>query len=171
MNIAVFSDSHDNMENISKALELVKARGIIHGFHLGDFCAPPALQLLADSGVTWQCVWGNNDGDKLLGYMVTQSKGTLDFVSTDFRELEIEGRKLFLTHYPQIGRIATLSGQYDAVFHGHNHLAQQEVITNQNGPIHNCLLANPGEVTGYRYGAPSFGIYTSENNSFEHISL
>jgi putative phosphoesterase len=164
MLIAVFSDSHDNMENIKKAVELAKERGITRGLHLGDFCAPPTLTLLATSGLTWQCVWGNVDGDKLLSYQRVQEHGTMDLVPEDFRELEIEGRKLFLTHYPQIARIAALSGSYDATFHGHNHEANQEVVGK-------TLLANPGEIAGFRFGKPSFGIYDTETNTFEHVYL
>lgn len=168
MLIAIFSDSHDNIDNITKALELAKDRGISQGIHLGDFCAPPALELLAKSGLRWYCVWGNVDGDKLLSYQRVAPYGTVDLVSTDFRELDIEGRKLFLTHYPEIARIAALSGQYDAAFHGHTHLAASETINVNNKQV---LLANPGEIAGFRYGKPSFGIYNTETNILEHLAL
>lgn len=164
MKLAVFSDSHDNMENIKKAIELCKQAGITRGLHLGDFCAPPSLTLLAESGLTWQCVWGNVDGDRLLSYQRVAPLGTMDLVAEDFRELEIDGKKLFLTHYPQISRIAALSGLYDACFYGHNHEAKQEIIGK-------TLLANPGEVAGFRFGKPSFGIYDTETNLFAHVLI
>lgn len=164
MQIAVFSDTHDNLETTKKALEIVKSRGITQGLHLGDFTSPPTIMLLAESGLTWTCVWGNCDGDKLLAYRRTEALGTMDFANGDFREYEVEGRKLFLTHYPEIARIAALSGQFDAVFHGHNHQASTETIGK-------TLLANPGELTGIRFGKPSFGIYTPSENTLETIWL
>lgn len=168
MLLAVFSDSHDNMENIKKSLAICAEKNVQHGVHLGDFCAPPALELLATAGIQWKCVWGNIDGDKLLAYLRVKDYGTMDLVSEDFREIDVDNRKIFLTHYPEIARLAALSGQYDAAFHGHNHIAAQEMINVAGKEV---LLANPGEIAGYRYGEPSFGIYTTENNSLEHVRI
>lgn len=164
MLIAILSDSHDNMENIKKALELTKARGISEGLHLGDMCAPPAAILLAESGLKWHCVWGNVDGDKLQTYRKTAEYGTMEYAEQDFAEIELGGKKIFITHYPEVARIAALSGRYDAAFHGHNHVAAQEMVGES-------LLANPGEVAGFRFGKPSFGIYDTETGNFEHVSL
>lgn len=168
MLIAIFSDTHDHLHHMRTALDMVKEKGITTGIHLGDFCAPPAVELLADSGLKWYGVWGNVDGDRMLAWERVKDKGTVDMVTTDFRELELEGRKLFLTHYPQIARIAALSGQYDAVFHGHNHQASTEVVSAHGKET---LLANPGELCGIRYGTPTFGIYTTEANTLEHVAL
>lgn len=164
MKIAIFSDSHDRLDRVQQAIDLVKERGITQGIHLGDFCAPPTTSLLGESGIHWTCVWGNCDGDKLLCYRRVEKLGTMDFADGDFREHEVDGKKLFLTHYPQIARIAALSAQYDACFHGHNHEMNQEVIGK-------TLLANPGEICGIRFGKPSFGIYDTETNTFEHVLL
>lgn len=164
MQIAIFSDTHDHLPNTKAALEIIKQRGITEGIHLGDFCAPPTTQLLAESGIKWTCVWGNCDGDKLLCFRRAEALGTMDFADGDFREHTVDGKKLFLTHYPEIARIAALSGQYDAAFHGHNHLANTETVNN-------TLLANPGELCAIKTGKASFAIYTTETNSFEIIWL
>lgn len=164
MKLAIFSDTHDNLGTTGLAIEQVKAAGITHGLHLGDFTSPPTIMLLAECGIQWTCVWGNCDGDKLLAYRRTEKLGTMDFANGDFREHEVEGKKLFLTHYPEIARIAALSGLYDAVFHGHNHQAATEIIGK-------TLLANPGELTGIRFGKPSYGIYDTDTNTFETIWL
>jgi len=169
MLIAVFSDSHDRMDLIDLALFQVAERGITYGIHLGDYCSPTALEKLAASGIKWKCVWGNVDGDKLKAYQAVESYGTIDIVPEDFREITVEGRQLFLTHYPDIARIAALSGQFDAVFHGHNHVAAEEMVTAANGK--ETLLANPGELCGFKFGEPSYGIYDTEHNSFEHIRV
>ena len=162
MKIAVFSDSHDNLPNLEKALTLAKEAGLTHGFHLGDFCSPFTVKILADSGMSWQCVWGNNDGDKV-SCMRTGGE-QVDFADSDYREITLEGHSLFLTHYPQIARMAALSGKYSASFFGHNHRYSQEILEN-------TLLANPGEVLGHRFKEPSFGIYTTESNTFERVLL
>lgn len=170
MKIAIFSDSHDHVEALNTAISLVKKRGITTGLHLGDFCAPFMTSILADSEIKWFGVWGNNDGDKLQGYRMTEGKNAPDgspafeVAQGDFMELELEGRKLFLTHYPQIARIAALSGQFNAVFFGHNHKQSSEVLND-------VLLANPGELCGTRFGTRSFMIYDTDSNTVEHIEF
>jgi putative phosphoesterase len=164
MLLAVFSDTHDRTDHIEQALATVRERQIGHGIHLGDYCSPFTVRLLAESGLTWKCVWGNNDGDKLLCYQQAEPFGSMDFANGDFREITVDGRALFLTHYPHIARLAAGSGQYAAVFHGHDHVAAQETVGS-------TVLANPGELYGGRYGEPAFGIYNTTDNTFEHIRL
>jgi len=166
MKIAILSDSHDHLDNLRAAIAQCEERGLTQGIHLGDFCAPFAVRLLSESKLNWIGVWGNVDGDRLKN--TDRAGANVDIGMSDFREVELDGKKIFLTHYDQIGRIAALSGQYDAVFHGHNHIAAQEVIEN-NGK--QTLLANPGEICGWRFGKPSFAVYDTENNAVEHIWL
>jgi len=151
MRIAIFSDSHDHTENVTKALGIVQAQGITNGIHLGDFTTQPILDLLLASTLSWTLVRGNNDVN-------------LPIPQDDFQEVTFEGRKLFVTHYPQIARVAALSGKYDACLHGHTHIAAQETIGT-------TLLANPGELCGRRYGKASFGIYDTKGNKIEIIYL
>ena len=140
---------------------------ITEALHLGDFIAPFVVkEHLSPSKLNWTCVWGNNDGDQLRTIALASSN--VDIAPSDFREIEKDGRKIFMTHYPEIGRIAALSGQYDAVFFGHNHTASQEVIEVGEKKV---LLVNPGEIYGMRTGKISFGIYDTQSNTFEHIWL
>jgi putative phosphoesterase len=161
--IAVFSDSHDHLPRLDTALTMAQARGIKRGFHLGDFCAPFSVERLARSGLDWQCVWGNNDGDKLGAYHAAADSG-VDLEKTDFREVKIDGRHVFLTHYPQIARLAALSGGYDACFFGHNHKLSQEIVGE-------TLLANPGEILGWRSGHASFGVWETKTNQLVHVDI
>lgn len=164
MKIAVFSDSHDHLDKMRAALNQVKERGITTGLHLGDFCAPPAVECLAESDIHWYCVWGNVDGDRHLSADRVKDKPNMDLATAEFRELELEGRTIFLTHYPKIAEIAATSGMYNAVFHGHDHKMRNEMIGE-------TLLANPGELGGFRFGTASFGIYDTETNTLEHVTL
>ena len=169
MQVAVFSDSHDNLDALRTAIGKCKDRGLTQAIHLGDYCAPFVMDVLGESSLQWVGVWGNNDGDRVRSLQTAgRYEGRIDIAADDFREHEVGGRRIFLTHYPQIGRIAALSGQYEAVFHGHTHLAAQEIVEVQEKRV---LLANPGEIYGKRFGKPSFGVYDSENHTFEHVWL
>ena len=55
------------------------------------------------------------------------------------------------------------TGNYDAVFHGHNHDKKTEMIED-------TLLANPGELAGVK-NPPSYGIYDTKTNTIEIFSL
>jgi uncharacterized protein len=157
MRIAIYSDSHDQLAYLQQALAVASERGITRGLHLGDMCAPSILETMASSGIEWTCVPGNNDN------AATLSKVTgAEYIPADFHELDIDGRNIFMTHYPEIARIAALSGRYDAAFHGHTHRAASELLGA-------TLLANPGELCGRRYGNASFGIYDTKTNQFEIV--
>ncbi len=163
MKYAFLSDSHDNYENLIKALDKIKELGIKTVFHLGDICAPTVyfdiFKNYTDE-MDFVLVFGNNDGEKVVWTKISMEDPKIDMAAGDFREYEIEGTKIFLTHYPQIAEIAALSKKYKATFHGHTHLAYSKKLDG-------VLLANPGEIAGTKTGKASFGIWDPDNNSFD----
>jgi len=64
MEIAIFSDIHDNLKNLELAINQIKDRGINKLIYCGDFCAPFVMKQLGQSGLEIHAVWGNNDGDR-----------------------------------------------------------------------------------------------------------
>lgn len=161
MKIAVLSDCHDHLENLARALNLVRDQGAERLFYLGDFCAPFTLAALAEgfSGRI-DAVFGNNDGDQFLLCRVA-SKFPHVTLHAPLAELEVEARKIALNHYPELGVRLAESQAYDAVFTGHDH----RKYTYQKG---RTLWANPGEIMG-RFGEPSFGIYDTAEGTFTHV--
>lgn len=166
MKYAVISDSHDHFYNLEQAVKIIKERGITNCFHLGDFCAPTVIRAMAaHKELKWICVWGNVDGAKAQVVLEQKNNPNFDIAPESFREIEINGDKLFLVHFPELARHAALAGGYKAVFYGHNHEAKVEKIGNE------VLLANPGEISGTKTGKPSFGIWDSETNEMELVYL
>lgn len=163
MPIAVLSDIHDRLDHLSRVLTEARSRGATRLLFLGDFCAPFVLNDLAggfDGPI--DAVFGNNDGDKfLLGSLA--ARHTHVTLHDPMAELEIDGRKIFLTHYPEIGRRLAKSGEADAVFSGHDHQRYQHRFGE-------ALWANPGEIMG-RFGTVSFGLYDPAAHEFEHVVL
>ncbi|HWB03627.1 MAG TPA: YfcE family phosphodiesterase [Verrucomicrobiales bacterium] len=161
MKIAVLSDSHDHLDHVGAVLAAVAGEKAERMFFLGDFCAPFTLTALAEgfSGPI-DCVSGNNDGDHLhLSKIAAQHPQVT--LHGQLAELEADGRKIGLNHYPDIARRLAESQAYDAVFSGHDHRR----YIHQTG---RTLWANPGEIMG-RYKVVSFGIYETESNSFRHV--
>lgn len=164
MKAAVFSDVHDNIWNLAKALERVRGMGTGVLFFLGDFCAPFTLAQLAEGygeGPV-HAVFGNNDGDPHLLTKVA-AKFAHVHLHAPLAELEVGGRRVALNHYPEIARRLAESGAYDAVFSGHDH---QRYVHR----IGETLWANPGEIMG-RFGRPSFGVCDLDSLAFEHVEI
>lgn len=163
MKVAVISDIHDQLGNLERALRLVRESGAGVLLFLGDLCAPFTLVQLAEGFAgPVHVVFGNNDGDT---FQITQVAGKYPQVTLhgQLAELEIDGRRLALNHYPAIARRLAESGAYDAVFSGHDHRRYQHQIGK-------TLWANPGEIMG-RYGQPGFGLYETTNGEFNHVDL
>jgi putative phosphoesterase len=156
MRVAVLSDIHDNIWNLAKVLERTAEADAL--LFLGDFCAPFTLKQITESfDGPIHCVRGNNDGDMLLLSRVAAKAGNVTFYSP-LGELKLDGRRVAITHYPEVAAGLVASGKYDAVFSGHNHKYKEE----RHG---DTLWVNPGEVMG-RFGEPGFGFYDTESNTF-----
>lgn len=165
MKIAIISDIHDNMHNLrlayTKALEL-RAKQMLC---LGDFINPGIARFLSKSEIPVFSVWGNNDGEKCAIIKLSLEEGsnlTLSNKIYDF--FEIDGRKLFLTHYWDIAEPMAYSGKFDAIFFGHTHEKEKRKIKD-------CLILNPGELSTHKFGVASIAIYDTKTNDAEIIDL
>jgi hypothetical protein len=129
----------------------------------GDFCAPFTLTQIAQGfpGPV-HVVWGNNDGDKWLLTRNANAAGNVT-LHGELAELEIGERKIAVNHYPHIARRLAESGDYHAVFYGHDHLAHMEHVGD-------TLLLNPGEVMG-RFGKSTFAWYATETGQAEIVEV
>lgn len=148
MLIGVLSDSHDNIENVVRAARLFREKGVGLVLHLGDIVAPFTLaRLVAElGGIKVRAVFGNNCGEKPLLLRVAENLGA--DISDPPRVLEIEGRRLLLTHgygdvetTIEIVEALAASGKWDGVLYGHTHKADYRYLQGR-------LLLNPGEVAG-----------------------
>lgn len=158
MRVAVLSDIHDNIWNLARVLERLQGEADVLIF-CGDFCAPFTLKQIAEgfSGPI-HVVFGNNDGDPLL---LSQVASAFRHVTLHgpFAELELGGRRVAVTHYPQIGKALLKSGLYALVCYGHSHGA--EVVREGN-----AVGINPGEVMG-RFGRSTYALYDTASGEAE----
>jgi len=157
MLIAVLSDIHDHLENLEKALAgIQRAEAVLY---CGDYCAPFTLKMLAEGvKAPVHSVFGNNDGDVYLLLQIAKQVGNVTF-HQPVAKLELGGKRIAVAHYPELGEALALSGKFDAVFSGHNHVAHVRMLGT-------TLWGNPGEVMG-RFGKASFGLYNTNTNGFE----
>ncbi len=165
MKIAIISDIHDNAHNLVMALEQIKTHNVEKILFLGDFCGAAIAWMLTASPIKVQAIWGNNDGDKsLITKFSCQEWSNLEIGFDVFDSLEIDNRKIFLSHYPMLAKPIAKSWDFDAVFYGHNHLKNKEFIWD-------CLVMNPGEVGAYKTGIATWALYDTKNNDAEIIEI
>lgn len=156
---------HDNYHNLTLCLIQLRHYELDKIFFLGDFMNAGIANTLSQFEVPTYAIWGNNDGDRVAVTKVAlHERSNLSVGSATYDIVEWGGRRLFLTHYPLIVKSMARSGDYDAVFYGHDHLARLD----QEGE---CLILNPGELSAHKTGSASFAIYDSDANSAEIIPV
>ncbi|MCB0121550.1 MAG: metallophosphoesterase family protein [Caldilineaceae bacterium] len=156
--IAIFSDTHDNIANLDRALQQANTAGAQVLLHCGDLCAPFMLARLAQTfeGAI-HVVFGNNDGDGRLLQTVAAQYPSVTLYGI-YAEVAIANRLIAMIHYPEPARRIAQSGQLDLVCYGHDHQKLHEQIGN-------CHLVNPGELLGM-YGAPTWGLYDTVAHTY-----
>jgi putative phosphoesterase len=149
--ICVVSDSHDRAPMLATAVAEGKAAGAELVIHCGDVIGTQTLRPLLDLGLPVHVVHGNNLGDPVaLARLCAASGGLLSYHGQD-ADLELRGKRIFITHYPHYGRAVACTGDYDLVFCGHDHLASAAQLPNVKGAY--TWVLNPGTVAGL--GAPA----------------
>lgn len=156
------SDSHDNIWKLESALAGMKEAKVI--IHCGDLCSPFMIKRLGEaaSGRPVHIVWGNNEGDVRLICEIASRFEEIRLHGA-LAELEIDGLRIAVNHYPQIAEGLAVSGRYDLVCYGHDHQAYQ-------GRRERCLLLNPGEVMGLM-GKTTFALFDTSSRCAEFVEI
>lgn len=161
--IAIFSDSHDNIPTLIKALEGVRTSGAVALLHCGDLCAPFMLDRMGQGFLgSIHVIFGNNDGDGRLLQTIA-SKHPHSTLHGIYAELTIAERRIAMIHYPEPALRIAQSGEFDLVCYGHNH-------DNYAHQIGNTWLINPGELLGMK-STPTWGLYDCVAHSFKHLEV
>jgi uncharacterized protein len=163
MNIGVMSDSHDNLVNVRKAVEIFRSRNVEILLHCGDICSPfvmAELGPLRQAGVRMHAVLGNNDGDPV--YLTRRGEGFCEF--HDFAlKLEVDGRRIVMMHYPDLAEDLFRCERFDLVLYGHNHKARLEGGSRK--------LLNPGTCSGVLAEYASVAIVDTKGMDAEIVRL
>jgi hypothetical protein len=163
MKIGVLSDTHDNLANIRKAVDLFSKKGVEVVLHCGDFCSPftlPLFRPLVEKGVKMHAVFGNNDGDKVL--LTRRGEGVCAF-NDGAAILTVGGRRIVMMHYPDVAGDLLHAGTFDLVIHGHDHKARVEGGENK--------LLNPGTCSGYLADRATVALVDTESLGVELVEL
>ena len=163
MKIAIFSDVHDNLSSLTRAFSYFETENIRKAIFCGDFCSPIVAKVMGSFRGDIHCVFGNGDGDRFTVARVANTESRNLILHGEYAEIEVEGRRIAINHYPLLGRALAHTGDYDAVFSGHTHIASKEYVKN-------CLWLNPGEVMGWK-ATPTIACYETIDNSARILPL
>ncbi len=168
MKLGVISDSHDNLDKIKKAINILNKENIDFLIHCGDIISPfistvfEGLDEKIKNG-NFYGVFGNNDGDLLY---LTERLGKICKLSGYEAILELAGKKIYVSHGPDPLVIKSLakSGEFDIICTGHTH-------DHNIKKINNTLVINPGELCGYLTGKATFVIVDLETMDARLIEI
>ena len=163
MRIGIISDTHNNVENLHKALNRLQQEDIITIFHCGDLTDPETARLL--DGFQVYFTYGNGDTvtgkirEMLLSYNPTSWTG---FTFTG----DVNGVSVAATHGHLDGMVdqLTQSGKYAYVFKGHSH-RRLDVIKN------GTRLINPGSLGGLKVEPRGFCILDLTSGQLDFIEV
>ncbi len=159
--IGIMSDSHDHMGGILAAVKVFNQEKVELVVHAGDLISPFTAGAFDTLHAPLEAILGNNDGERR-GLMAAYAELC---PLEDFKELEVDGRKIALIHGTTEALVDALreSGKYDLVIRGHTH--RMEIIEGST------MVVNPGETCGYLSGEKTVVLLDTQDLSWEKVQL
>lgn len=159
MKIGILSDTHDNLSNIRKALELFEKKGITFLVHAGDYVAPFTLAPYFEMGFDFVGVFGNCDGEK---------KGLKEKSKDKIKEppffFNLSGKEILIVHDLAAARNLIEEKKPAVVVSGHTHNPEIK----KSGK---SIFINPGEAGGWLTGRATVAVLDLRKLEAEIIEL
>lgn len=158
MLIAIFSDLHDNLSNLSLFIKKINKLDIKNLIFTGDLTNNDTLEILANSFKdTIYLVQGNAD---LYDIRLFKKYSHLKYLGEN-NIITIDKINIGLSHFPEIAK-KLINKNLDFVFYGHTHRPNLE-------KINNCYLINPGNLNNPF--SPTFAILNTNNKYIQLKNL
>ncbi len=161
MQIGIFADSHDHLDNIRRAVDLFNSENCELVVFAGDLVSSFAVPPLRALNCPLIGCFGDNEGNKtgvLAGMRIVGTMGEPPF---GFKTSD--GRKILLTHMDRMLR--DLEGEFDVAIYAHSH--KPSITHDELGR----LFINPGETSGWSHGHPSVAILDTSTLNARIVSL
>lgn len=149
MRIGVVSDTHNNLQNVAKIVELFNAAGVERVIHTGDITQAKTIDVFAHLHAPMWGVYGNNDQERDSLEAAINRHG-FNFCDPPFT-VEWADRQLIVVHDPLEFK-GHLQRNHDLALHGHTHLHRLERWGAQT------TIFNPGECAGQMAGHNAIGV-------------
>jgi putative phosphoesterase len=149
MKIGIIADTHDDIENVRRAIDFFNKEDVQYVIHAGDYVFPGIVMEFKKLKAKLIGVLGNNDGEK--GQLLRAFLEIDGELKGELGELHVNDLKIGIYHgtSPDIKRQLTESGRYNIIVCGHTHKVEPACSSigkyTKGG---STLILNPG--TGHR---------------------
>jgi len=148
MRIGIVSDTHNNLKNVAKIVELFNSARVDRVIHTGDVTQAKTIHAFAGLHAPLWGVFGNNDQERDSLEAAISERG-FRFVEPPL-DLFWHERRIVVVHDPRdLDR--ALNQSHDLALHGHTHHHRLERLGAQ-------VTFNPGECAGHLEGYNAIGV-------------
>lgn len=156
MKIGIMSDTHDNKENILKAIKIFNDEKVDKVFHAGDIVSANSADLFMELNFEMIITFGNCDIYREEIREILKGKAAM---YDEFYEGILAGKKIFMSH-----KLKHNFRNFDLIIHGHTHHLEIKKFKD-------FVLINPGEVVGRRTGKATIVILDLEKMEGKAVDL
>lgn len=161
MKIGIIADTHDNLPQIKKAVEIFNQEKVELVLHAGDFVSPFTCLEFKNLNCPLKGVFGNNDGDKI--YLQEKFKGIGELFPEPYKT-NINHKNIIMLHLEKLIDDLAESQKYEVIIYGHTHRADLRKIGK-------TLIVNPGECGGWLTGKSTIALLELEKLEAKIINL
>ena len=158
MRIGVVSDTHNQVTNVGRIVELFRAAAVEQIVHTGDITQPKVLDVLAKVELPVVGVFGNNDLGERERLVDAATRHGMELVDPP-HSIVLHERRIAVVHDPNEIEVR-LEAEHDVVLHGHTHRLREERRQGR-------LIFNPGECAGHLPGLNAVGVLDLEDLGIE----
>ncbi len=148
MRIGIVSDTHNNLKNCRKIVELFNNAAVDQVIHTGDITQAKTIEVFADLDAPMSGVFGNNDQERDSLEAAIARYG-FHFVDPPLTLTWAE-REIVIVHDPLELDLVNRK-KFELILHGHTH----QLTIEHHGA---SLTFNPGECAGFMEGYNSIGL-------------
>lgn len=158
MKIALLSDSHNNWQVLREAVRDASRRDCDVLFFAGDLVRPDGVDVLAGFSGPVHMIIGNNEFE--IDEIWARAEGSENVIyHGEICDIEREGVRIFMHHYPQEAVSKAQSGIYDLCIHGHTHTFRQQTVSG-------TPVVSPGAISD-RGSSPVWAIFDTKTGELE----
>ena len=161
MKIGIIADTHDNLPQIKKAVEIFNQEKVELVLHAGDFVSPFTSVEFKNLNCPLKGVFGNNDGDKI--YLQEKFKG-IGELCPEPCQVNINQKNIIMLHKDGLIDSLAESQKYELIIYGHTHRTDLRKMGK-------TLIVNPGECGGWITGKSTIALLDLENLEAKIIKL
>lgn len=161
MRIGIVSDTHNNLRNVNRIVELFNAARVERVIHTGDITQAKTLEVFGRLDAPMFGVFGNNDQEREALSAAIALHG-FEFQEPPF-ELHWLDRRIIVVHDP-LELEGVFGSEHHLALHGHTHMYRYEQRDDR-------VIFNPGECAGHMRGLNAVGVMDLQDLSVEILKF